>query len=441
MLDDFLIYVREQSLFQKNERILLAISGGVDSIVLAHLFHQSNLKFGIAHCNFSLRGEDSDKDQIFVEKMALNYGVPIHSIVFDTANYATKNKYSIQMAARKLRYQWFDQLIKEHSYKYLSTAHHHTDSIETVLFNFGKGTGISGVRGILPQSKKVIRPLLFASKKDIEQYAKDQHLKWREDASNTSEKYHRNYIRHNILPELEHVNPSFEITTKSTLERLKDAEEIVLAAINSAKEALYRQEGSDHFLDIDKLKLLPGKTTILHHLLKPFGFNYFQSKNIIQHISTVGNLFLSSTHQVNIDRTHIIISPLQGNKDDQMVIEKGNKILHTDYFVLNITECPVPKNIPKDSLMACFDLNEITFPLTIRKWKKGDRFYPLGMSRQKKISDFLIDEKVPLNLKDRVNVLISNDEIIWVMGHRIDNRYKISKATTQVLQVSLETKN
>ena len=310
MLDDFLTYNHGQSLFEKNDRILLAVSGGVDSIVLTHLFYQTGYDFGIAHCNFSLR-EEAKEDQAFVENLAKDCRVPIHSTTFDTNHYANQNKLSTQMAARKLRYQWFEKLTNKHSYDYISTAHHHSDSIETVLFNFTKGTGISGIHGIRPKSGKVIRPLLFATKKEIEQYARTNGLRWREDRSNTSDKYHRNHIRHNILPELTPINPAFENTAKATLERLKDAEEIVLAATKIAKEELYHTAHDVHYFDKKKLKSLSGKTTILHFLIKSFGFNYQQCKNIFSGIETSGKLFLTKTHQANVDRKYLIISPLE----------------------------------------------------------------------------------------------------------------------------------
>lgn len=441
MLDDFLTYIREQSLFQKNDRLLLAVSGGVDSIVLAHLFLKTGHNFAIAHCNFSLRGDESDKDQTFVKKLAKQYNVPFHTTAFDTSQCAIDRKLSIQMAARELRYQWFDQLINKHSYKYIATAHHHSDSIETVLFNLSKGTGISGIRGILPKNDNIIRSLLFSTKKEIKQYAKTHKLEWREDASNASDKYHRNYIRHNVLPKLEHINPSFENTAKATLERLKDAEEIVLANVISVREQILHTKGDDHFFIKEKLKLLSGRTTILHFLLKAFGFNYPQCKDIISHIEESGKLYLSKTHQANIDREYLIISKLYQKKNTEFISNIGDTHLSVDDFILEITQSTVPQEIPTDPNIGCFDLEKISFPLTVRTWQQGDKFSPLGMTQQKKVSDFLIDTKVPLNLKERVKVLVSNDQIIWVIGHRIDNRTKISKTTTQILQVALIAKN
>ena len=438
MLADFLTYIREQSLFQKNEYVLLAVSSGIDSVVLAHLFHESGFNFGMAHVNFSLRNEDSDGDQSFAEDLAKHYNVPFHTTVFDTNHHAAENKVSTQMAARELRYKWFEELRNKHDYKYIATAHHLTDSIETVLFNFGKGTGISGMRGIQPNNGHLIRPLLFASKKEIVEYADTHQLEWREDKSNASDKYHRNHIRHNILPQLEHINPSFENTAKSTLERLRDAEEIVMATVNLAKEQLYHSDGENHFFDKNKIAALSGKTTILHFLIKSFGFNYTQCKGIISILEESGKLFLSKTHQANIDRQHLIISPLNQKKDAAFIINSSDTHLATDDITLEITQSDVPQEIPTDPKIGCFDLAKISFPLTVRTWQRGDRFYPLGMTQLKKVSDLLIDSKVPLHLKDHVNVLISNNQIIWVMGHRIDNRFKITKTTNRTLQISMQ---
>jgi len=438
MLADFLTYIREQSLFQKNEYVLLAVSSGIDSVVLAHLFHEAGFNFGMAHVNFSLRNEDSDRDQSFAKDLAKHYNVSFHTTVFDTNHHAAENKVSTQMAARELRYKWFEELRNKHDYKYIATAHHLTDSIETVLFNFSKGTGISGMRGIQPQNGQLVRPLLFASKKEILAHANTHGLDWREDKSNASDKYHRNYIRHQILPQLEHINPSFENTAKSTLERLTDAEEIVLSAVDSAQQLYHKQDGDHHFFEISQLSALGGSTTILHHLIKRFGFNYPQSKNILKQSNQVGKLFLSKTHQANIDRQHLIISPLNQKKDAEFIINSSDTHLAADDITLEITQSDVPQEIPTDPKIGCFDLAKISFPLTVRTWQNGDRFYPLGMTQQKKVSDLLIDNKVPLNLKDHVNVLLSDNKIIWVMGHRIDNRFKITKTTNRTLQISMQ---
>lgn len=438
MLTNFLTYIREQSLFQKNEYVLLAVSSGVDSVVLAHLFHEADFNFGLAHVNFSLRNEDSDADQTFAKDLAKHYNVSFHTTVFDTNHHATENKVSTQMAARELRYKWFKELRNKYDYKYIATAHHLTDSIETVLFNFSKGTGISGMRGIQSKKEHLIRPLLFASKKEIMEYADTHKLEWREDKSNASDKYHRNHIRHHILPQLEHINPSFENTAKSTLERLRDAEEIVMATINLAKEQLHHSDGENHFFNKNKIAALSGKTTILHFLIKSYGFNYTQCKGIISILNESGKLFLSKTHQANIDRKHLIISPLNQRKDAEFIINISDTHLVVDDITLEITQDDVPQEIPTDPNIGYFDLAKMTFPMTVRTWQQGDKFCPLGMMQQKKVSDLLIDTKVPLHLKDHVHVLISNNEIVWVMGHRIDNRFKITKTTNRILQVSMK---
>jgi tRNA(Ile)-lysidine synthase len=438
MLDDFLTYIQGQSLFQKNDRILLAVSGGVDSVVLTHLFKAAELDFGIAHCNFNLRDQDSDRDQSFVRELANQLSMPFHTIDFNTIDYAEEYKISTQMAARNLRYNWFQELSANHSYQYISTAHHHSDSIETVLFNLSKGTGISGVRGIKPKNGEIIRPLLFATKREIEQFAKENQLKWREDSSNASDKYHRNYIRHNVQPGFEHINPSFEKTSKTTLRRLKDAEEIVLKAVENARQSYYHLDGENHYFELTKLKQQTGNTTILHHLIKDFGFNYSQSQDIIRRSTEVGKIFLSGSHQANIDRKQLIISPLRNEIiDEPILLEKGMNKIYLSDINLDIEECAVPKNISNDPNIGLFDISKISFPLTVRNWQQGDKFNPLGMTKQKKISDFLIDSKVPLNLKGNVKVITSMDQIVWVVGLRIDNRFKLDKHTTDVLKISM----
>ena len=436
MFNDFVKYVKEQSLFQNKDRILLAVSGGIDSIAMVHMFAQSEYNFAIAHCNFSLRGEDSDADQRLVKDLAFSLKATYHMRKFDTETFAKSHKLSTQMAARTLRYAWFEELIDQHNYDYVATAHHHSDSVETVLYNLSKGTGIAGLRGILTKKEKVIRPILFALKTEIEDYANTHQLRWREDTSNASDKYHRNYIRHHVVPAISKINPSFESSTKNTLNRLKDTELILIDYIEKVKEKVLELKGTDFYLDKKALRKLPGLSIFLDHILLPYGYNYQQALDIVKSIDASGKLFFSKTHQTNIDREFIIISPIESSADQTVFIEEGNSRVDYKYGTLKLNEISRPETITTDLNIGLFDLEKIEFPLELRSWRQGDKFHPLGMSQRKKISDFLIDNKVPLTLKERVMVILSNNKIIWVVGHRIDDRVKIGSSTKRCLQIT-----
>ncbi|MEK6479297.1 tRNA lysidine(34) synthetase TilS [Catalinimonas sp. 4WD22] len=448
MVNKFRAFIHETNLFDENSPILLAVSGGIDSVVMADLFAEANFDFAITHCNFHLRGEESDGDEAFVRQLARQYEVDCFVKAFETTDYAEQEKVSIEMAARKLRYDWFNTLLNQHNYAFVATAHHKNDVLETMLFNLSRGTGIAGLHGILPKKANIIRPLLFAGRKQIENYAKQKKLNWREDRSNQDEKHRRNLIRRKVIPVLEVVNPNLLQTMEMSLERISGTEDVFKAVVKDLKSICIRNDGRDVYLNINILKNQPGLKVVLHELIKEYGFQYHQSREIAEFVEKherniqVGKVFDSPTHRLNIDRKELVISSLTDDIGDLYMIDEKEHILQTDEFELNFNVLDAHKyKIMPLANIAALDHEKLKFPLKLRTWKKGDYFFPLGMNRKKKLSDFMIDLKIPLNLKKRVMVLVSGDEIVWVVGHRIDHRYRVIDKTKQVFEVRQEVKS
>ena len=462
MLHAFLTYINEQKLFDSTDKVLLTVSGGKDSITLFDLFYLANrigngFQFAVAHCNFQLRGNDSEADQQFVEELCKKHRIEFHTARFETKKYSKANKVSTQMAARTLRYEWFEQIRQQFGYTYIATAHHLNDSIETVLLNLTKGTGITGLRGILPKKDFIIRPLLFASREQIDSYVADNQVVWREDSSNASDDYQRNLLRHQVVPLLKKINPNFDETFARNLERLQAVEADFRRNLNSFKTTVMREEAGIFFLKIANIKYYQSAGYFLEELLKDFGFNYFQAKEIFHSLDGLsGKVFHSATHTLLKDREDLVITPPNpprkwgGLKEQQIFIENlteqkaplpiGEGLGATDASVGLFSLCDISeidKNFPKNNNILYADYDKITFPLTLRKWQEGDWFIPLGMKGRKKISDFLIDKKVSMNLKKMIFLLTSQDKVLWVVGHRADERFKITETTTRVLKVEI----
>lgn len=433
MVKDFLDFISTNNLCDKGDKILLAVSGGVDSVVLVRLFKDAGFNFAIAHCNFQLRGSESDGDEAFVRELAGLNHVSCFVRSFDTKNYAAMHGVSIQMAARDLRYAWFADLIAEHGIKYIATAHHLDDSLETVLFNLAKGTGISGARGILPKQNNLIRPLLFASKEDILSYARNNGLQWREDSSNESTKYSRNLIRHEVIPVLKKINPSLVSTFMQTRQRLEDAEKVLMQKVDQVRSESFSFQGEDVYVPKEAIARQPA--TVVEELLKPYSVNWQQVQEILSGLDGLaGKVFLSGSHQLNIDRSHLIISPLKGEVGEEYIQSQdefvGNEVVKLRCYLADDTG-----KVLRKKNEASVDFDRLNFPLKLRKWKEGDVFCPLGMRGKKKVSDFMIDEKIPLNLKERVCVIESAGEVVWVVGHRVDDRFKVRPDTKRIFNM------
>jgi len=437
MLNQLLNYISYQKLIQPGQKTLLAVSGGIDSMVLVQLFSQTGLPFEIAHCNFQLRASESEGDQQLVENRANDYQVVCHTKRFATEEYAKKHGISIQMAARSLRRAWFDELIETEKIDLIATAHHLNDSLETILFNLAKGTGISGLRGILPKSEKYIRPLMFASREMIFDYAQINQVVWREDKSNSAIKYHRNLIRHKIVPELKNINPSLEATFSVSLEKIAATERIYKNAISKYKKELVQFSVDGFSIDKKKLNTLDEAPIILFEILEEYGFNFHQVREILESMhGQSGKTFLAPSYQLNVDRDFLFIKKSAESPFVEMTINKEAKQITTPFGQLSFAYLDAKKvTFNDDNNKAFLDADKIKFPLKIRQWQHGDRYQPLGMRHKKKLSDFMIDEKIPLNLKNQVLVLCSEENLVWVIGWRIDDRYKITKNTSLALSI------
>jgi tRNA(Ile)-lysidine synthase len=440
MLDRFITYIGEKALFLPEEKILLAVSGGIDSVVMLHLFARTSFSFAVAHCNFGLRGEESDADEAFVKKLAKKYKVPVYSEQFETEAFAGREKISIQMAARVLRYEWFGKLLRVVGYTYVATAHHLNDTLETVLLNLTRGTGIAGLHGIQPKNGRVIRPMGFADKEALYDFVVENQLAWREDSSNESNKYQRNLVRNEVVPLLKQINPHLEETMSHTVERIAAVERVFAARIEALRREVFRAENGIGFIDTEKLRQEPELVIELYELLKPYHFNYSQAADIGYALDAEpGKRFNSPTHTLVKDRAQLVITPKSLAAYASGKLDRDQSRFENEVLKLEAQTLPAPGyRIPGSPRIAALDLQTLQFPLRLRRWKEGDWFCPLGMTSKKKISDFLIDEKIPLNLKERVWVLLSGDSIVWVIGYRIDNRFKITDKTEQVYQLAIE---
>ena len=424
-------------MFQKTDRLLIACSGGVDSVVLCHLLYSNGYQFSIAHCNFQLRGDDSNSDEAFVKELGLHYDVRVFVKRFDTADYAGTNKLSIQVAARDLRYEWFKRLLTENNLDYLLTAHHADDNVETVLMNLFKGTGITGLQGILPGRNKIVRPLLFATKQEIQQYAKEHNLNWVEDASNATDKYTRNFFRHQIIPLVESVVPNAAVNVQQTIEHLKEAAILYKQSIEVHKQKLLEFKGDEVHIPVLKFAKVTPFNTIAYEIIKQYGFAANQLPDLFSLMkSSTGKYIVSSSHRIIKNRKWLVIAPHQSPAASNVLIEEADDLIEFEQgkLVVNFTDNIQPS---ADPMVANLDAKHITFPLMLRKWKPGDYFYPLGMPKKKKIARFLIDLKLSKTEKEKVWVIESNQKILWVTGYRIDDRFKITTATKKVLRLKL----
>lgn len=446
----FLSYVKAENLFHKKHRLILAFSAGVDSVVLFHLLSQNGFDFDVAHCNFQLRGEDSDADEKFSKTLSIKHGINCHSIRFDTEEEANNSSDSIQMLARNLRYEWFEKLRSGHAYDFILTAHHQNDNIETILYNFSKGSSLPGLRGIQAKSGFTLRPLLPFSKDEIIEYAKENELEYREDVSNASIKYNRNLLRHKVLPILKEINPALEKNVFEHSQYLKDVEKIYKQGLDQILKKIIEHRGEEQYISITKLKKVAGYKTVLYAFLGPYGFNKEQVRQISDAFSSgSGKTFYTDSHQLIKDRKFLILARIDLSSKSYHMIAIDQEELKTELghfsFQKIIRKEPFSQEslasmIPKAENELILQYNKIQFPLVMRHWKKGDYFYPFGMKKKKKkLSDFFIDQKLSLLDKDKVWILAdAKDRIVWIIGYRSDERFRVHIKTKQILHIKLD---
>lgn len=439
LIADFLAFAATHNMRVKERRTLIAVSGGVDSVVLCDLFYRSGYRFGIAHCNFQLRGAAADEDEEFCRAIAQKYKVPFFSIKFETAVFADKEKLSIQEAARKLRYEWFMAIQQKEKYYYLATAHHANDNAETILYNIIKGTGIKGLRGILPKKDTLIRPLLFAEKNQLIQYQQACGLDFREDSSNKEDKYSRNKIRLHIIPEIEKINPAFVHTVTAAATNFLQLEQIESAVVKKQEKKVVSQNNGKTYFSIKALLAIKNPTQFLLHQLSPLGFTFSQCENIyatLRHPET--KFFYTTAFRLVKGRHSLLLEENNSPTSVYIAIPNAPALLKINQktLQLNIVE-NIATAIQKNENNAQIDLAKIQFPLVVRSVKTGDYFYPIGMNgKKKKVSKFLKDIKLNQQEKENILVIESAGKIVWVIGYRIDERYKLTAATQQVLQIN-----
>ncbi|MCW0483595.1 tRNA lysidine(34) synthetase TilS, partial [Gaoshiqia sediminis] len=430
MLEAFQSYIRDENLLVPTDKVVLAVSGGADSMVMLALFQQAGFDFVVAHCNFRLRGVESDSEEVFLRDYCGEHGLELYVKHFDTREYADQEGVSIEMAARQLRYDWFHQLLDELSFDYVATAHHQDDLIETMLINLSRGTGIRGLTGIQAKNGSVVRPLLFASRQQILEYAAARHIDYKNDSSNDELLYQRNIIRHQLIPQFEQLNPAFRRNAARTAAILKDTREVYQQKLDEILQAVAREEDGLVRFPVEKLKTLYPQLSLLFELFHPYGFNVEQVQEIADVLTgDSGKSFFSKTHRLVKDRGDLILTGLSAPMESRYYIEED---------CLEISE-PIPLTFEilakspafrfsTDPKVADLDFDRLQFPLILKKWEQGEYFSPLGMTGLKKLSDFFIDEKLSIPEKEATWILYSGKQVVWVVGRRIDDRFKITKA-------------
>ena len=435
--------VIKSRLFSAKDKLLLAVSGGVDSVVLCELCKQADFDFIIAHCNFQLRGEESERDEQFVKELGKKYGVEVQVKKFDTEGYAAENKLSIQEAARELRYNWFKELINQLTNKpinYLLTAHHADDNNETLLMNFFRGTGLHGLTGIPVSAGYIRRPLLDFSKDELNGFAKENKLEFVEDSSNQSSKYTRNFFRNEIISAISKVYPQVKENLQDNINRFKEIEKLYWFSVGELKKKICKQKGNEIHLPVKQLMAFNNKA-LIYEIISPCGFHEKQVDEVVKLADSESGKYIQSplgSYRIIKHRHWFIISSVTPAESENIIIENEDKevVFSEGKLRIEVTSSQQPAT---SNYIACLDLKEITFPLLLRKWKTGDYFYPLGMKKKKKLSRFFIDLKLSKTEKEKIWVIESANRIVWVVGHRIDERCKVTEKTKQVLQFSLSS--
>lgn len=439
MYSKFLKYIRNEQLFEKTDKLLIGVSGGVDSVVLTEFINQLGNEFALAHCNFNLRGADSNADEQFVRDLADQLGVKAFFSSFQTRDYAGEKGISIEMAARELRYEWFENIRAAKAYDYILVAHHLDDVLETFILNLSRGTGIRGLSGIKNKAGMVLRPLLFASREEIEAYARENNLAWRTDESNKDVTIKRNKVRHQVLPLMEELNPAFKRNFENTIHYLNETESVFLQQIETVKDQLVYEEDGWVKVNKSRLQLLNPLSTYLFEILRDYNFNSDVVEEIIEGLSgESGSRYFSSTHRLVIDREDLIINKIEQQQNEVFYIDKTQKFIQEPIPMrISVERYNNEYRIPNSKDIAVFDYDKIHFPFMLRRWNQGEYFKPLGMEGYKKLSDFFIDEKMSIPEKENAWILSSENKVVWIIGRRIDDRFKLTNETKLVLRIEL----
>ncbi|PRZ27726.1 tRNA lysidine(34) synthetase TilS [Flavobacterium granuli] len=436
MLARFKKHIVENFQFLENKKLLLATSGGLDSMVMSHLFQQLNFDIALAHCNFQLRGLESFGDQTFVQEYAATNEIPLFVTQFDTEAFAKDYKLSTQLAARDLRYNWFYELLETENYDYVLTAHHADDNLETFLINLSRGTGLEGLVGIPEQNDKIIRPLLLFSREEIANYAAENTIQWREDSSNASDKYLRNKIRHDLVPLFKELNPQFIASFQKTQSYLQDAQTMLEDASIIVYQQLAKKEEDEIYFDLKQLKRLPNYKSYLYQWLHEFGFSSWNDVyDLVE--SQSGKQVFSADFRLLKDRDSLILSPIHAEKEkSEYFVNKNSTEVN---LPLNLSFCKVSDLSLPTNTAIFVDEDQLEFPLVLKRWKQGDSFQPFGMEgKSKKVSKFFKDEKLSLIQKENSWILWSGNRIVWIVGLRQDERFRIINSTKNILKIELE---
>ncbi len=443
LLDSFQKYMVDNALATHDDRILLTVSGGVDSMVLLSLCMRAGYQVGVAHCNFQLRGTESEEDEVLVEQEAAKYGVPFYNKRFETTAEMERTGESMEMTARRLRYAWFEELCQSEGYTAIAIAHHADDSIETFFINLLRGTGLRGLTGISFQIGRVIRPLMFASRKEILEYAVANHIPFREDSSNRSTKYLRNKIRLGLIPRIREINPKFTALMRRNLSRLDDAQRFIDHGIERIRtEVVTSDQGIDtiHVEHIDPI--FPQEFVIYELLNSAYGFKGDVIDSLYRALKqqATGRRFYARERVAYIDRGTIVVAPILPDDECRVQVEAGASRSYCGNAVLYYEHCDIDtiRNFGVPEHVAQIDADRLKYPLILRRWREGDWFIPFGMTGRKKVSDFLTDQKVSIAEKQRQFILLSGEDIVWVVGRRIDDRYRLTSATENVLRITKE---
>lgn len=435
MLIAFKNHLQEQFPEVAEAKILIAISGGVDSVVLAHLCKKAGLDISLAHCNFQLRGEESEGDENFVIELADVMDLQIFIEEFETEAYANEKKLSTQMAARELRYHWFDELCETLQFDYIFTAHHANDNLETVLINFIRGTGLDGLTGIPDKNDCIRRPLLPFTRKQIEDFAHENHLKWREDSSNQSLKYFRNKVRIEVIPKLLELNPQLLESFGKTRSYLQQSSDLIEDYMSAIFPKIAKEEEFGYSFRIKLIKTLPNTKAVMYALFKSFGFTEWEDVHGLLDAQP-GKMVYSKTHRLIKDREELLLTTISG-EDRRYEISEGEEVVMLPLGTFQFEEVEEISESQTDKAIFV-DANRLNFPLVVRKWERGDYFYPFGMQGKKKLSKFFKDEKLSLPQKENCWLLCSGEEIMWVMGRRLDSRFAVDNDTNKILRISFE---